>query len=264
MSQQTNTYRPKLQGARVLILGGSSGVGFGVAQALLELGAATVIISSSSQDRLTKAVDRLKKGTADHSRIVGLTCDLGSQSHLEANVENLVDEVLKGGQKLDHVVYTAGDTLLLGNFEEFSLAQMQQAGMVRFFGPLVVAKHLRKLLKGGNASSFILTTGGTSQRPAPGWTVVNSYITGLEGMTRGLARDLAPMRVNVVGLGPVETELWDAFKAYGITPESYNDKLATGVVGKVEDAVESYLYLMKDKNTTGTTLISNGGMLLME
>ena len=126
---------------------------------------------------------------------------------MEAEVENLFSQVFHGG-KLDHVIYTAGDALAVGNFEDFSLQEIQQAGMVRFFGPLVVAQQLRDHLKEGPASSFIMTTGGLSQRPRKDWTVVMSYLTGLEGMCQGLARDQAPISVNLVGPGPVETELW--------------------------------------------------------
>lgn len=264
MSQSTQpvTYKSKLEGARVLILGGSSGVGFGVAQALLEHGA-SVIISSSSPDRVAKAVQRLE-ASCPHGHVQGIACNLGSQEHLVSDVDKLATEVAKGG-KLDHVVHTAGDALAIGKLEDFSLTQIQQAGMVRFFSPLIVAQHLRKLLKEGPASSYILTT-SVSERPMPDWTVVLSYITGLVGMMRGLAKDLAPIRVNLVALGPVETELWDAFRAkgtYEAVKESSEKGMATGTIGKVEDVVESYLYLMKDKNATGSTVTSNGGMALM-
>ncbi|PWN87986.1 NAD(P)-binding protein [Acaromyces ingoldii] len=265
MSQSTQpvTYKSKLQGARVLILGGSSGVGFGVAQALLEHGA-SVIISSSSPDRVAKAVQRLE-ASHPQGHVQGIACNLGSQEHLVSDVGKLVTEVAKGG-KLDHVVHTAGDAMAIGKLEDFSLAEIQQAGMVRFFSPFIVAQHLRKLLKDGPASSYIMTTGGASERPMPDWTVVLSYITGLVGMMRGLAKDLAPIRVNLVALGPVETELWDSFRAQGAyeaVKESFEKGMATGTIGKVEDIVESYLYLMKDKNATGSTVTSNGGMVLM-
>ena len=198
-------------------------------------------------------------------RIQGFTCDLSSQERIAAEVETLFAQVAEGGP-LDHVVYTAGDALAVGKLEEFSLQEIQQAGMVRFFGPMLVAQHLRKALKPGPASSFIMTTGGMSERPRRDWTVVMSYLTGLEGMSRALARDLAPIRVNLIGPGAVDTELWDAhleaekreeFKA------SVAKNLATGVFGKVEDVAESYLYVMKDKNVTGSMIYTNGGGLIM-
>lgn len=258
-------YTSKLNDARVLVIGGTSGIGFGIAGALLEHNA-SVIISSSSEERVSNGVQRLKStNPAADGRIQGIVCDLGSQNTLESEVRNLFSKVAEGG-KLDHVVYTAGDALAVGKFEDFSLQQIQQAGMVRFFGVLVIAQQLRDHLKEGPASSFIMTTGGLSQRPRKDWTVVMLYLTGLEGMCRGLARDLAPRRVNLVGPGPVETELWGSHRETGNLDElkaSIASTMATGAFGKVEDVVEAYLYLMKDKNTTGSMVYTNGGGLLI-
>ena len=264
-SSTPSKYTSKLKDARVLVIGGSSGIGFGIAEALLEHNA-TVLISSSSPERVLKAVQRLEGiNPTANGRIQGIVCNLGSQDNVESEVQKLFSKVADGG-KLDHVVYTAGDALAVGKFEDFSLKEIQQAGMVRFFSVLVVAQHLREHLKGGPASSFIMTTGGLSQRPRKDWTVVMSYLTGLEGMCRALARDLAPIRVNLVGPGPVETELWSSHMETDNLNElksSIASAMATGKFGEVEDVVESYLYLMKDKNTTGSMVYSNGGGLLV-
>lgn len=80
--------------------------------------------------------------------------------------------------------------------------------MVRFFSTLLLGKHAPKYLTGGRESSITLTTGGVSERPMPGWVMVNGYATGLHGVCRGLALDLKPIRVNLVSPGAVKTELW--------------------------------------------------------
>lgn len=264
-SSKPSKYTSKLKDARVLVIGGTSGIGFGIAEALLEHDA-SVIISSSSEERVSKGVQRLKRmHSAAAGRIQGIVCNLGDQDNVESEVRELFSKVADGG-KLDHVVYTAGDALAVGKIEDFSLKDIQQAGMVRFFGVLVVARQLRNHLKEGPASSFIMTSGGLSQRPRKDWTVIMSYVTGLEGMCRGLARDLAPIRVNLVGPGPVETELWTSNGETANLDElksSIASALATGAIGKVEDVVESYLYLMKDRNTTGSMVYTNGGGLLI-
>ncbi|MDI1485699.1 MAG: hypothetical protein OHK93_003888 [Ramalina farinacea] len=264
-SPNPSNYTSKLHDARVLVIGGTSGIGFGIAEALLEHNA-SVIISSSSEERVSNAVQRLKStNPAGEGRIQGIVCNLASPTTVEAEVRNLFSQISPGG-KLDHIIYTAGDTLAIGKFENFSLQQIQQAGMVRFFGPLIVAQQLREHLREGPASSFIMTTGGLSQRPRRDWTVIMSYLTGLEGMCRGLARDLAPRRVNLVGPGPVETELWGSHRETGDLEElkaSIAGTMATGKFGEVEDVVEAYLYLMKDQNTTGSMVYTNGGGLLI-
>lgn len=240
-------------------------MGFGVAEALVEHGA-SVIISSSSRDRVANAVRCLEDAyPSAKGRIQGLACNLSSQEQLEVEVEKLLSDATKGG-KLDHVVHTAGDALTIKPLEDCSLDQILQAGMVRFFSPLIVAKHLPKYLNEGPAASFTMTTGSSSERPSKNWSAIIPYLKGLEGMCRALALDLAPIRVNLVNVGAVETELWDGFKKAGIFDEmkkSFAAKMTTGVVGKVEDVAESYLYCMKDKNITGSMIVTNGGWLLL-
>lgn len=145
-----------------------------------------------------------------------------------------------------------------------SLEKIKQAGMVRFFAPMIVAKNAVKHLNAGPESSIILTTGSVSERPRPDWSVVGSFATGLHGMNRGLALDLAPIRVNLISPGGVETELWNGipekqrlemFKAMG-------DGAPTGRIGRPEDVAEAYIYCMRDHNLTGSVISTNSGALL--
>lgn len=153
------------------------------------------------------------------------------------------------------------------NLADVNLAKMKQAGMLRFFGPLLVAKYAPKYLNPGPKSSIILTTGVISQKPLPGWSVINSYATGAQGMTRGLALDLKPIRVNLVSPGWVDTELWanSGLTGYAKTHmlESVAAKLPTGNIATPEMLTEAYLYLLKDPNITGSMISSNGGALLI-
>ena len=104
MACSTN-YVSKLQGARVLVIGGTSGAGFGVAQALLENGA-TVILSSSSSDRIKNAIERLETANpSSKGHVTGFPCDLGTQATLESEVDKLFDEVAKGGKTGPHRAY---------------------------------------------------------------------------------------------------------------------------------------------------------------
>ena len=202
-------YTQKLKGSKVLVIGGSSGtsllyhiaatisqtdeiigIGYSVAEALVENGS-EVIVSSSNPSRVEKTVSTLKKAyPSASSKISGHACNLGEESTLEKNVVELFEKV----GKLDHVIYTAGDALASMSIEDVDLEKIKKAGMVRFFGPLLVGKIAPKYLSKGPESSIIFTTGAVAERPIPNWTVINSYATGLQGMTRGLALDLKPIR----------------------------------------------------------------------
>ncbi|KAF2083962.1 NAD(P)-binding protein [Saccharata proteae CBS 121410] len=256
-------YTNKLKGAHILIIGGSSGIGYGVAEASLEHGA-RVTISSSNPTRIDSALSGLKASypsAATSNRISSAVCDLSNESSIEENVVQL----FKAVGSVDHIVYTAGDALATTPLADADLAFMKKAGMVRFFGPLLVAREGSKHLSPGPRSSITLTSGMVGERPLPNWAVVGSFASGAFGMARGLALDLKPVRVNCVVPGAVDTELWK-----GLSEEvkremfrEYESKMTTGRVGRVEDVVEAYLFAMRDENLTGSNIDTNGGNLLM-
>lgn len=95
--------------------------------------------------------------------------------------------------------------------------------------------------------------------------MVAGFATGLHGLTRNLALDLKPIRVNLVSPGVVETELWDSFdkEAKKQHLEGIAEKAPTGRVAQPEDVAEAYLFLMKDPSVTGTVVDSNSGALLI-
>ncbi|KAH8688708.1 putative short-chain dehydrogenases/reductase [Talaromyces proteolyticus] len=252
----------KLSGTRLLIIGGTSGIGFGVAEASVEHGVSSLILSSSSKNRLKEAIHKIKKSYPDSTTdITTYQCDLSNESKLSQNVQDLFSKV----GIIDHIVFTAGDAPTLKPFAEVDFESIQQTGMVRFFAPLLVARYGYKNLSPSPKSSIILTSGVSSEKPIPGWTVTSSYLSGLHGMMRGLAFDLKPIRVNLVVPGGVDTEMWNILdpQSRATVIEELERQTTTGQIGTVESVVEAYLYCMKDYNLTGSTISTNGGRLLI-
>ena len=168
-------YTSKLSGKRILVIGGSSGIGYCVAEASLESGA-SVIVSSSNEERIKSSIDKLLKSyPSAEGRVSGYPCDLTSPS-LDSNIEHLLSQC---GDKLDHIVFTAGGRLAIQKLEDATLEGIQKAGMIRFNAPLLLAKHAKKYLNAGPASSIVLTTGSVSQRPQKDWSVIAGYATGM-------------------------------------------------------------------------------------
>lgn len=266
MSDAT-TYTSKLAASRILIIGGSSGLGFAVASACIEHGA-HVAISSSNSSRVETAVENIKTAyPSKKSNIHGLTVDLSSPSNLEQELETVlsstVNRISENG-KLDHVIYTAGDALATLPLSSMTYENVVKAGQIRFIAPLLLGKFLPKYLEQSYRSSYILTTGSISEKPVKDWSVIAGYAAGLHGMVRNLALDLRPVRVNGVSPGVVNTELWK------VTEEErekmmkkMGENLATGRTGQPEDVAESYLALLKDWNMTGGTVRTDGGGLIM-
>jgi NAD(P)-dependent dehydrogenase (short-subunit alcohol dehydrogenase family) len=223
-------------------------------------------VSSSNPDRVQQTIDRLLQDyPSAKSRLSGQACNLGDQATVEDNLKGLFEKVTSDGQKLDHVVYTAGDPLAMMKIEDISMEKMIKAGMVRFFAPLLVGKFAPKHMNPGPKSSITLTTGSVSEKPRPNWSMINSFATGLHGMTRGLALDLKPIRVNLISPGAVDTELWNMMTEQQKKDmfESMSSQLATGKVGTPSDLAESYLFVLKDTNVTGSVISTNGGALIV-
>ena len=197
-------YTSKLSGARVLVIGGSSGIGYCVAEACLEAGC-TVTISSSQSSRIENAIQRLLKTyPSAKDRVTGHACDLASPS-LESNIEKLLDKV----GAVDHIVFTAGDKLAMTPLQDCTMENMVKGNQIRHFAPILVAKHAMKHFAPGPSSSYTITTGTVSEKPIPGWMVPGAFAASTHSTMRALALDMKPIRVNLVSPGPVETELWN-------------------------------------------------------
>ena len=251
----------KLQDANVVIFGGSSGIGFGVAEGVLEFGG-RVTITSSNPKRVDDAVARLQKSyPSASSKVKGVVCNLGDESNADANIEAL----LKSVAPIDHIVYTAADKLAIMPITDATIEHMKAAATLRVFGPLLVAKHAPKYITPGTQSSYTITSGSIGDRPIPNWVIPGTYAGGHQAMVRCLALDLAPLRVNLVSPGGVITEMWDAIMSKD-EQEGYFGHMASKMplkkVGRPEEVAEAFLYFMRDGNVTGTKIDTDSGLLL--
>ena len=261
----SSKYSHKLQGKRVLVIGGTSGIGFCVAEACVEFGA-IVTVAGSRQESVDHTIKRLAASYPNaKGRVSGLPCNLAG-ADMERNLRTLFDFATKDGEKLDYVVNTAGDRFDLVKINDVTASDIQKRGQVRFVGTLIMAKLAPQYMYQTNLSSITFTGGANSTRPGPGWGAIAGRGAAKEGMARALAVDLKPMRVNCVSPGAIETELWDSFGGGGRRQqirELYGKQSLVGTVGKPEDMAEAYLYLMRDAYVDGITVLSDGGWALV-
>ncbi|KAI9024176.1 hypothetical protein DFJ74DRAFT_699207 [Hyaloraphidium curvatum] len=264
MAPQAPFPTSKLAGKRVLVVGGSSGIGFGVALASLAAGA-RVHVASANPQRVDDAVRRLKEAYPQ-GHATGSAADLGNPATADANALKLLqDAVAALGGACDHIAHTAGDKLRIGPLSSFDAATVQAAGQVRFFAPVAIARHLSaspgKFLAVSPDSTFTVTSGLGGDKPRQGWAVMAGFLAGMEGLARGLAVELAPIRANLVMPGGVLTEMWGPLDAKAV--EGFAKGTLTKRMGRVEDVAEAYLYIMKDGFATGTTVRTGGGSSLL-
>lgn len=231
----------KLEGKKVVILGGTSGFGLATARAAAQQGA-QVVIASRSQGNVDRALAELPSG------VTGATVDVTKEESL--------DRFFASIDGLDHLVVTAGDTMPA--FQP-NLEQARQAFEVRFWGVYLSAKAAAPHIRPGG--SITLTNGIVAIRPWKGWSVTSAVAGAVESLTRGLALDLAPIRVNAVCAGMVKTPLWAAVveKEREAMYADMASKLPTGRIGEPEDIAETYLYLMQSGFTTGQIVVIDGG-----
>lgn len=260
----TFKYINKLRNKRILIFGATSGFGFAVAEASLEHGA-NVILSGSSQPRLDSTVKRLKTSYPDlqDDQITTAVCDLSDVDTLSDRYDDMLNTLTNAGtSKIDHVVFTADDSHPAPPITSTTPNDIFLTLRLRVYATTLLAKSLSsgKYVNLSADSTLTFTNGVAGNKPVPGLTVPSMAATALEGLVRGLAVDMAPLRVNLVSAGFVKTELMARIPEKAL--EVYESKTLTKRMGRPEDIAETYLYLMKDGLVTGSILFSDGGLRL--
>jgi NAD(P)-dependent dehydrogenase (short-subunit alcohol dehydrogenase family) len=237
-----------LNGKSVVVLGGTSGIGLATALTAAARGA-VVTVTSRTAERVAQATREIGKSAR------GEVANLENEDETRALFERL--------GPFDHLVYTAGDELLLSPVAKLDLAAARRAFEVRVFGALGAVKHAApRIVSGG---SIVLTHGIAGARPQAGWAVGAAVCGAIDSLTRALAVELAPVRVNAVSPGFVRTPLWSPI------PEAEREalfrdagkKLLCGRVGEANEIAEAYCYLMENSFTTGQTLVVDGGGVLV-
>jgi NAD(P)-dependent dehydrogenase (short-subunit alcohol dehydrogenase family) len=235
-----------LAGKRVVVIGGSSGIGFAIASGALADGA-EVVVGSSNPQNVEAAVGRLGAGASGHAVDVRGEGDVGA----------FFDKV----GPFDHLAFTAGDWGGRGarTLADTDLVQAANLFAVRFWGALAAVKHGSKQLTEGG--SITLTNGMIAHRPRKGTPISTAMAGSIEHLVRGLAVDLAPIRVNAVCPGLIHTEVWNSIPEgdrAGRFVEMTSRQLVPRI-GEPSEVAEAYLYLMRGGYTTGQVLHVDGG-----
>src|SRR3984957_1508646 len=235
-----------LKDKRVLVIGGGSGIGLGVARGAAREGAKVLIASRDA------------KKIAEAAKNIGAT-----SAAIDVRDESNVAQFFRDNGAFDHIAFTAGDWegFAPGALADLDLAKAAERMSTRFWGAVAVAKHgATKLPPGG---SYTITNGMLARRPMKGMPIVTARSCAVEGLALGLAVDLAPVRVNCVCPGLIETEMWDKF------PQGYRDLLKAMTQkqlvqrpGSTAEAAEAYLTCMRNSFMTGQTIQIEGGIVI--
>jgi len=239
-----------LMGKKIIIVGGGSGIGLGVAAAALEKGA-HVLIAGRSPEKLKAAQRTLGADRSVRSLSVDMT--------KEAEVARMFDEV----GAFDHLVSTAG-TLPPGDpIDRIDMDVARRFVDNKLIGAVMLAKHAARTLRTGGSMTF--TSGINKDRPPiPGGSVVSAIAGSFGYFARALALELAPTRVNIVSPGWVDTPMWDIVGEgkSGIFADMAA-RLPARRIATPADVAPAYVYLMESELTTGETIRIDGGHSLV-
>lgn len=231
---------------RVVIIGGSSGMGLALAAALVGAGA-EVTIAGRSAERLADAERTLSDGPGKvRSVVVDIT--------RERDIEQLFTDL----GPVDHVVTTAADAN--GAYQPVAAldaAVGRNLFDAKLIGPALVAKHAQISVGG----SLTFTSGIAAYRPAPGASMVAAVNGALASLAYALAVELGPIRVNVVSPGWVDTPIWDTIAGLAKIErhQQMAARLPVGRIGHPDDIAQAMLTVMHNPFITGTVLHVDGG-----
>jgi NAD(P)-dependent dehydrogenase (short-subunit alcohol dehydrogenase family) len=231
----------KLASAKVLVVGGSSGIGLATAKAFADQGA-QVVIASRNAGKLEAAAAQIG-GATTH-----VVLDTGDEAAVEAFFAT-------AGQ-FDHVVISAAQTPG-GPARKLPLQDAYTAMNSKFWGAYRVAR-LVDIAPGG---SLTFVSGFLSVRPSGGSVLQGAINAALEALARGLALELAPVRVNTVSPGLIATPLWDKLdpQARQTMYDGAAARLPARRVGQAEDVANAVVYLASTPFATGSTVLIDGG-----
>ncbi|MDN7893541.1 SDR family oxidoreductase [Burkholderia cepacia] len=231
----------QLNDQRVLVVGGSSGIGEATARAFAEAGA-TVTIASRDAAKLAASKDRIGYGVS--TGVMDITDDASVRAFLDSAGE------------FDHVVVSAAQTAT-GPVRGLELDDAYAAMDSKFWGAYRIARAVR--IRQGGSLTFV--SGFLSVRPSKNSVLQGAINAALESLARGLALELAPVRVNTVSPGLIATPLWSKIDAEARDRmyEGAAARLPAGRVGQPEDVANAVLYLASTPYATGSTVLVDGG-----
>jgi NAD(P)-dependent dehydrogenase (short-subunit alcohol dehydrogenase family) len=233
-----------LAGQRVVVVGGTSGMGLATVRAAAALGA--VVIAAG------------RRPVADREPLDGV-----QHADVDVTDEASVRRLFDGVGPLDHLLVTASP----GSSAAFLDQDLREARTFmdgKFFGSWTCARHAAPSLRDGGSITFV--TGGAVVRPPKHGSMITAAFAAVEGLTRALAIELGPRRVNTIRPGYTDSDMWS------FLPDTERRDLRRRVAGTMpvrrmgtpDDIAHAAVFVMTNPQVTGAVLEVTGGETLVD
>jgi NAD(P)-dependent dehydrogenase (short-subunit alcohol dehydrogenase family) len=233
-----------LKDRTVLVVGRGGGIARAIALSVRDEGA-HVVAAGRNQEALESAYEGM--------RITDEYVDLTDEASIDALGQRL--------GRVDHVISTAS-ARARGRVADLDRDAVRLAFDTKVIGPIMLAKYLSPRMP--RDGSFVFFSGSTAVKPAVGSLAVAATNGAVDAATRSLALELAPIRVNAVSPGVIETGAWDALGEQR-KAEYFKEVSASnpaGRIGTAQDVAGTVLFALTSTFLTGATLSVDGGQLL--
>ena len=234
-----------LKEQKVIIMGGTSGIGFATARAVASAGA-VVVVTGRDPEKIKRATSKLP------NTVEGMLVDAMSLSALNNFYKNV--------GRFDHLVLAVSGKVGGGPFKSLSIEVLKQAFEAKFFAYFkAVQVSLQTLRTDG---SIVFVTASSARTSYPGTSGLAAVNGALEAMIPTLALELKPTRVNAVSPGVIDTPWWDAWPKEQRETAFAQIAASTpvGRVGQPEDIAQAILLLLENGFMTGTVIECDGGI----
>jgi len=231
-----------MKNTTIIVIGGLSGIGRAVAEQAAAAGARVI------------AAGRRPAPPDFPVAIESTRVDVGDDASVAAFFEAV--------GPFDHLVVTAGPVIASARLQELEIDAAIAAFNVKLFGQMRAAQHAARTIR--PTGSITLTSGLLARKAVPGGLVKATMNAAIEIMGKTLAKELAPVRVNVVSPGMVDTGMWGEMSVAdrAAMAARVGAGLPVGRVGQPADLAQAYLLLMENGFMSGSVIDVDGGGLL--
>ncbi|KML45655.1 short-chain dehydrogenase [Burkholderia cepacia] len=233
---------------KVVVLGGSSGIGLATVRRLA--GAGYEVIATG------RDADKLQTVAASIKGSVRVEAFDGAQ-------RDQLERFFTSIGTIDHLVIALSGGEGAGAFKDLDLASLRRGFDAKFWPHIQAAQTVLPTLRKGGSITFV--TAISARIANPGTSGLAAINAAIEAMVPVLARELAPTRVNAVSPGVVETAWWNAMPdaARRAFFEQHASELPVGRVGQPDDVAQAIAYLIGNGYTTGSIMECDGGLHLL-